>query len=56
MLIHTLRERAMNGHAKIAVATLLGFLLWGQAAAAQPETVSRYADKAVALLRDAISR
>lgn len=46
----------MNGRANSAVATLLVALFWGQLVVAQPDVVARYADKTIALLRDAIAR
>ncbi len=50
------REDHMNKHITVAAAPLLSLLLWSHLVVAQPDAVARYADKAVALLEDAISR
>ena len=46
----------MNGHHRFAALFLWVSLLWIPITAAEPDATTRYADKAIALLEDGISR
>ena len=46
----------MNGHHRFAALSLRLFLLWIPLSAAEPDAATRYAEKAIALLEDGISR
>ena len=46
----------MNGHHRFAALFLWVSLLWVPNAAAEPDAAARYADKAIVLLEDSISR
>ena len=46
----------MNGHHRFAALALWVLLLWNPITAAEPDAATRYADKAIALLEDGISR
>ena len=46
----------MNGHHRFAALSLWLFLLWIPLSAAEPDAATRYAEKAIALLEDGISR
>ena len=46
----------MNGHNRLPALFLLVLILWPPTAAAEPDAATRYADKAIALLEDGISR